>query len=168
MVIQRPLQQGVRLILHPNRSATWPQARACALILAACSLSVAGLWFMMGAWMVLPFAGMESALIWLLMYKVNRATYRQQLIDIDPTHILIQKGTFVPETEYRLAREDCYVLVEESGHKDAPLIICLGNTKGLIRIGDFLNVQDSKKALRLLEKAGLSIRARYKTACMAL
>ena len=82
------------LTLSPNRSANWVQTKLLITTMAFFVLIIALAWTLVGAWLVLPFAGIEVALLWFIAYKVSLYTYQQQVITITATSIELQLGTY--------------------------------------------------------------------------
>ncbi|MBT3012020.1 MAG: DUF2244 domain-containing protein [Candidatus Thiodiazotropha sp. (ex Lucina pensylvanica)] len=56
------------LVVQPNRSLTWNQSKWLFLLLALC-IGLVGLYFFsLGAWLVLPFTGLEICIIGIAIY----------------------------------------------------------------------------------------------------
>lgn len=83
-------QQKTRLILEPNRSATWHESKWLIVGMMVILITIALGWIFAGVWMILPFAGLETGLFALLTYLVSRQTYRQQIITMTPSEITVE------------------------------------------------------------------------------
>mgnify|MGYP003677110479 CR=1 FL=1 len=59
MITRLPSEEGIRLLLTPNRSISWRGIVLVWLGLVAVSMLVVVLMVFAGAWLVLPFAGIE-------------------------------------------------------------------------------------------------------------
>ena len=60
-----------RLVITANRSMSWHQNKQILAFMFCVNMAIALSWAAMGAWMVLPFAGLEIALVGLGMYYVS-------------------------------------------------------------------------------------------------
>ncbi|MEL7289923.1 MAG: DUF2244 domain-containing protein, partial [Pseudomonadota bacterium] len=65
MVEVSTFEHQVQLHLSPNRSATWQQTKHLIAAFALFISSIAIAWSLAGAWVILPFAGLEVGLLML-------------------------------------------------------------------------------------------------------
>ncbi|MDX1451986.1 MAG: DUF2244 domain-containing protein [Oleiphilaceae bacterium] len=86
-----------RCVMQPNHSATWSQLRRVWLVLAVISALIAGIWAVQGAWMILPFAGLELALVYYLLRRVSARSYRQEVLEINEEKVSLVWGQRRPE-----------------------------------------------------------------------
>ncbi|MET0090479.1 MAG: DUF2244 domain-containing protein [Candidatus Thiodiazotropha sp.] len=77
------------LILEPNRNLSWQQSRWLILFFGACIALVSGYFASLGAWLVLPFAGLEILVIGGAIYHQSCYAHRRQTIRIDRQRIEI-------------------------------------------------------------------------------
>ena len=87
-----------RFVLRPNQSMSW---RGNLIFLAGLFglFAVTGAAFaFMGFWPVLPFAGLELALVAYALYRVSHACQVCEVISIDERSVTIEKGRRRPET----------------------------------------------------------------------
>ena len=80
MVKIKQLPGSIQIILKPNRSLTWRQSLLVMCALGGFCLSIAIVWTFVGAWLILPFAGIEVGLLALVMYLVSCSTYDKQVL----------------------------------------------------------------------------------------
>jgi uncharacterized membrane protein len=145
------------ITLSPNRSATWQQTKWVIAVMFFVVMIIAVAWTFVGAWVVLPFAGAEIGLFALLMYKVSRFTYSQQLIEIHDSHIDITSGYRKKIKNKRLERADLDVYFSESENNWELPQIAFCNNKERVIIGEFLNLDDRLILKDCLENAGLIV-----------
>ncbi len=81
------------LILEPNRNLSWPQSRWLILFFGACIALVSGYFASLGAWLVLPFAGLEILVIGSAIYLQSCCAHRRQTIHIDRQRIVVRDTT---------------------------------------------------------------------------
>lgn len=79
--------------VRPNCSLSWRGAVALYLWVCAISLSIALVFAWQGYWPVLPFAGLELAVLGgALWVSMRRGDYRE-VITIHDNHVIVEKGT---------------------------------------------------------------------------
>ena len=79
-------------VIKPNRSLSWRQSKRVFLFLAACLVAVGVYFFSLGAWVVLPFAGLEMGLIGFVIYRQFQWASRQQIIEIEDNTVWISEN----------------------------------------------------------------------------
>ncbi len=102
--LERSDAQGVEFVLQPNRSLNWKAAQAAFFVICGFSAAIAGYFASLGAWLVLPFAGLEVLAMGLGLYLCALGTHRREILRIDAQHIVIQRGLHGPRHETRLPR----------------------------------------------------------------
>jgi uncharacterized membrane protein len=79
-------------VLRPNCSLSWPRTRIVLLALLACLTAVAAYFTAKGAWLVLPFAGLEALVLIAGFYLCARRGATREQIRIDEKEIAIDEG----------------------------------------------------------------------------
>src|SRR5690606_5858871 len=102
--------------LLPNRSASWAEMRLYLLLICGTTLAVGLFWAFVGFWAILPFSGLEAALVAWLLYRVCQASYQRQVITCSPQQVLVQFGSHFPRRSWRLERERTRLAVTEARH----------------------------------------------------
>ena len=82
----------LELLIQPNRNLSWNETRLVFLFLALCIAAVAVYFVTLGAWLVLPFAGLEVLVIGAGLYYQSCRAHRQQVIRVDADSISISNG----------------------------------------------------------------------------
>ena len=158
MVISHQEDSKTVITLLPNRSASWAETKVFVLVLCATTLIIGLFWTFIGAWMVLPFSGLEAALVAFLMYRVCQATYQRQVITCSDTHVQVQFGTHFPKRSWTMPRHGSHLAVTEGRHPLDPRVLKLVDGSHNIELGSFLNRDDKEQALDLFKSAGLYTR----------
>jgi uncharacterized membrane protein len=156
------------ITLLPNRSASWSQTKLFILLAGGLTLVIAVAWAVVGLWVVLPFAGLEIALLTGLMYKVSRATYQQQVIVLETDRVILESGVRFPKQRWVFTRAEAFMTLVDAGHPMGTATVSLSDSITDIEVGNFLNQQDKKKLLGLLRTTGLSVRRREGNTAMQL
>jgi uncharacterized membrane protein len=157
MVVTQTKPNGTTITLSPNRSATWQQTKIVIFVMAFIMLVIALAWTFVGAWIILPFAGLEFGLFALLMYKVSKFTYSRQVINIDNQQVTIAWGLKQLEQTHQIQREDLYVYYWEADEGWHLPRISLSQNRSNVEIGKFLNLEDRQQLKKELELAGLIV-----------
>lgn len=164
MVLTESLTDRLIITLLPNRSATWQETKLFLYLICGTTLAIGVFWAFVGAWAVLPFSGLEAALLIVLMYKVSYATYQRQVITLTADQVLIQSGTYFPKRSWLFARDKAHLAVIEPSHAFDPLGLSIFDSRHNVEIGRFLNKEDKEQVLRELKRAGLRVRSHDKLA----
>lgn len=160
MVEQIQCDNGIRLLLTPNRSLSW---RATVWIwLALCTVSllivVGMIW--LGAWVVLPFAGLELTALGAGLYYTAWKCQQQEVLSISADNLHLEKGRYHKETEWDLPKRHTRVYIDSPKHPWVPQKLTLSHRDTEVNLANFLNIEDSAKLLGILEGQGLAIQRR--------
>ena len=151
---------GVTVIsLVPNRSSSWAETRLLLFLLCGTTLAIGVFWALSGAWVVLPFSGIEAALIAYVLYRVCYMTYQRQVITCSARQLRVQTGAHFPKRSWELERARAHLSVRDARHPLDPVGLRLVDGNHSIELGAFLNRDDKAEALRLLKGAGLQVRS---------
>lgn len=131
------------------------QTRMLIIAISTIVLMIGLGWSLMGAYLIMPFAGLEVGLFAYFMTKVCKSTYEKQVIVIDEEHVLIQSGKEAIEHSEKLDRPSAYVLVVEPELPSEPIELKLNDSKSGCEVGSFLNDNDKIEARQAFKKAGL-------------
>jgi uncharacterized membrane protein len=157
MVVTETHSDSIIITLSPNRSATWQHSKIVIFVMVAVVMIIALAWSFMGAWLVLPFAGIELGLFALLMYKVSKFTYSKQVICIGAQKVTIEWGGQRVEQRYEFHRDNLYVNYWEADEGWHLPRISLSQHQQRLEIGTFLNLNDRERLKTQLELAGLMV-----------
>ncbi|KGE05353.1 DUF2244 domain-containing protein [Pseudohaliea rubra] len=150
MVTSERSTTGLRIIARPNHSSSWQANQLVLLALAVPSLGVGVILAFYGAWLVLPFAGLElSALGWAL-YRVNHKLQFRQVITLNDLDVQIDEGRSAPVRSWRLARQGTALAVTPEQHPWEGPRLAVYSSDHRVPVGDFLNRDDVLSLLGLL------------------
>lgn len=152
--------KGIRLLLRPNRSITWPGlVRVWAALTAFSALIATGM-FLIGAWVVVPFTGLELAALGAGLYYTARKCARKEVLVIAGDDLCLEKGLYRREAQWTLPRRHTRVHVVPASHSLLPPKFYLRHRDVDVSLGQFLNRADSQKLLAILESQGLAVETR--------
>lgn len=145
---------STQLRLSPNRSATWKQTKLLMLGFTCFVVSIAVAWTLVGAWVILPFAGLEVLALSLIMYLVSRATYQWEEVVINNHTIRItnSKGTQLVFQRFHTS----LFYIEDIHNRRIPKLV-FSTTQAKCEIGAFLNEKDKSLLQHHFSEAGIMV-----------
>jgi uncharacterized membrane protein len=143
------------ITLMPNRSTEWKDIKRWLIILCLPAVIIALAWFVAGVWIILAFAGLELGLLCYFMIKVCYQNYHVQQIYIEKEKVTIRSGINSVKETLSFTRPDCYLIVKKPRSPMENLELNIANDSQSLRIGEFLNSEDTEKARKSLINAGL-------------
>ncbi|MBW0147075.1 DUF2244 domain-containing protein [Marinobacter arenosus] len=152
--------EGFRLLLTPNHSLSWRGNVKIWLALLALSAMIAGGMAMAGAWVIIPFAGLELAALAAGFYLTSRACQRREVLTVSDTDIHIEKGRTRKLAEWTLPRRYARLRLNAPRHPFTAPKLELIHRDTQVTLGSFLNIEDTEILIQLLESRGLVIERR--------
>ncbi|MBW4934030.1 DUF2244 domain-containing protein [Marinobacter sp. F4206] len=152
--------EGIQLLLTPNHSLSWRGNVRIWLGLLAISAVIAGAMAVAGAWVIIPFAGLELAALAAGIYVTSRACQRREVLTIDDTDIHLEKGRTRKLAEWTLPRRYARLRLNAPRHPFTPPRLELIHRDTSVALGTFLNIEDTDTLIQLLEARGLVVERR--------
>jgi uncharacterized membrane protein len=157
VVYRRPLHSGAVIVAEPNRSASWQANKLVLCVMSAISLTIALGFAAIGAWPILPFAGIELMGLAGGLYYVSWKLRYRHVITCEEGTLKVQKGHYHPRQQWQFLRENAALSVIPEQHPwDGPQL-SLYSQGEQVSIGEFLNRDDSLKLLELLRDENIRI-----------
>ncbi len=82
------------IIARPDQSATWGVNLLLLAALAVPLLTIAVVFALLGAWLILPFAGLELLALGAALYRVNWKQQYRHVITLSEDSVWIDKGHY--------------------------------------------------------------------------
>ena len=149
--------EGRALRLTPNRSLSWEGNILFFALIAMVTLMVAVGWSLAGAWMILPFAGLELVVVAYGLYYTSRQCYRQEVLVLTNDTVRLEKGVNQKESEWSMPRGWARVIMEMPRHGFAPPRLMLAYHDTRVPLARFLNPRDLETFVEFLENAGIRV-----------
>ena len=140
------------IIARPNQSASWGTNLAVLLALSVPSLGIAIGFALLGAWPILPFAGLELAALGGALYYVNRKLQYRHVITVSDESVRIDKGFHAPRESWQFHRQGTGLSIIPEKHPWEGPELSLHERGESVQLGEFLNRDDSLKLIALLRK----------------
>jgi uncharacterized membrane protein len=150
-----------RVMVRPNRSLSWRQSMVFLGAIAVPLVLVSVVLALKGYWLILPFAGIELAGLFVCLYLVAHAACRCELISIGDSVVTVEKGRDRgrsaegrggPELRAEFAR--AWVRVEFTGsvRQRYPRRLWIGASGRRVEIGGFLADREKSELAAELDR----------------
>ncbi len=150
--------EQTRIVLTPNRSMSWRGNQLFLLSMIVLSGLIGTGFALMGAWVILPFAGLEMAALGSALYYVSWKLSYQEVLTLSAQQLLLEKGVYRPRQSWRFERDQVSLSIETENHPWSSPGIKIRHRQQLIVLGEFLNRADCKKLLGELRALGVPTR----------
>ncbi|MFT6098095.1 MAG: putative membrane protein [Arenicella sp.] len=147
-----------RLVITANRSMSWQTNKRILVFMFCVNMLIALSWAAMGAWMVLPFAGLEIALVGFGMYYVSWKLSFKEIIIFEGDSLTLQKGIYFPKQQWDWQRRDTLLIKRPSKYRMSAPTLFLKHLNQSIEIGAALNRVEKKQLREHLIGLGLAMR----------
>ena len=145
MIKKRITKDALLLTLTPNKSSTVQQNIIFFGFLYVLCITFGIGFFVLGATMILPFAGLEIMLLFIIL-RVNRNWLNQsEKIHLDKLYVKLEKGENDITFDRFLSK---FSIVD---HKTKKRVFITGNNQK-VEIGSFLNEEEIEELIALLKK----------------
>lgn len=160
MVKQLQGNDTIRILLTPNRSLSWRGNLRFLLSLVVLSLVVMAGMVTVGAWVVLPFFGLELSALAGALYYTARRCRQQEVLVVEVERLRLEKGIYRKQAEWAWPRRYTRVLMEVPRHPWTPPALYLSHRDTRVALAPFLNLEDTRSLVRSLERLGFAIECR--------
>ena len=133
-------------IIRPNRSLSWRGTLIFFLLAAVVTLSVALMFALKGAWLILPFSGLEILLLGVCLYQCARKNAECEVVHIGRDFIKIERGRKHVKERVEFQRSWSRINLTESRLSWYPSRLTISSRGQEIEIGASL-VNDERLAL---------------------
>ena len=140
------------IVAKPNHSATWRTNLWVLIAISIPSMGAAISFALLGAWPILPFAGAELLALSSALYYVNWKLQYRHVIYLTADTVKIDKGHYAPKRTWLFTREQVALSITPEAHPWEGPKLALHDKESHIRIGEFLNREDSLVLLELLQQ----------------
>ncbi|EAR21924.1 DUF2244 domain-containing protein [Nitrococcus mobilis] len=126
------------LILRPNVALSWRQAKLFLLFTAGVCFAAAGVFALMGMWLILPFVGLEIGALTLALIITAQRAYDTEVVHVSESKVEIDKGRRRPERHWSFDRLWSEVILAGPGHPWYPTRLAVRSRGEQVELGRFL------------------------------
>lgn len=139
------------IVLCPNMSARWQTTKLFLYIVSAVALTIGLVFAALGAWIVLPFSGIEILVLYIVMYRVSRKCHQQEVIYLTEQGVKVEQGVNTPDHTWESDLFWTRLVVKPGSHPWHPRKVVLRGRHDQIEIGAFLNDEDKELLIKQLQ-----------------
>jgi len=142
-----------RFLIRPNCSMPWRDVVRFYAGIAIVTLGIATAFAMKGAWLILPFAGLEMLVLGIALYVVAQraASWQEIAIDADKIRVVDHSAKKVKKLSFQ--RAWVRVMLEEAAITGHPSRLLLGSHGRHVEIGNCLNEEEKRHLVAQLRRA---------------
>ena len=142
-----------RFLLRPNCSLSWRDALRFYIGMVIVTFGIAIAFAVQGAWLILPFAGLEMLVLGMALYVVSCRGTSWQAISIDQDSIDIIDHGFRHEQQQSFQRAWAKVVFKRALIKGHPSRLFIRSHGRAVEIGGYLNESEKKHLAHQLNRA---------------
>ncbi|RLQ23807.1 DUF2244 domain-containing protein [Seongchinamella sediminis] len=140
------------IVARPNHSSSWRANLYALMAVAVPSLGAAIGFSLLGAWPILPFAGLELLALGGALYYVNWKLQYRHVITLSDDSVQIEKGHYHPRQCWRFARQHTGLsITPERRPGDSP-VLTIHDSRESVGIGEFLGPAEARELIALLRQ----------------
>ena len=144
-------EKGItRFVLVSNGSLSRSQANVVLLALGLFMTLIAGGFWALGLWLVLPFSGLEWLFLALALRWSLRNSELKEVVTIDPARVLVERGRRRPEQRYEFQRAWVQLRWREPRFRGYSGSLELRSHGKQVVLGEFLPETERKKLMQEL------------------
>ena len=141
------------LVLRPNLSLSWRQAKVFLVVVALVLVGLASGFAMIGLWPVLPLAGAEWLALAVAFYLVQRRGHRMEVVSVTGGRVAVEKGSGPSRAaRWEFPRGWVRVRLQRPRVRGHPSRLVLTMHGEEVALGDFLAEDERRQAAELLRR----------------
>ncbi len=137
-----PAGRDCHWLIRPNQSLSWEGAVKVYIAIAAFCLAVGIVFALHGFWPVLPFAGLEVAVLGFAFFTCLSRSQQREIVTIDAERVSVEKGRRKPHEHWECPLAWARVDLQRSPNAWYPSRLSMAFQGRRVEIGAFLNEQE--------------------------
>ena len=147
-----PDGRDFRLLIRPDCSLSPSGAKAIVLIFSLVAVLIGGFMLILGAWPVLPFLGLEVAVLVVVFLMLQRRSTFYDLVEARGDHVSLRQKSQYGETSGTLNRYWAQIKLSGGCHW-YPSRLLVGSHGKFVEIGMTLTEEDRIRTAKELQRA---------------
>ena len=131
--------QVKRFVIRPNNSMNAGTGVIYFVSLACLSFGIAGVFFFIGMWLILPFAGLEMAFLACVLYLCRQRSKRREVVTINDDSVIVSCGSSRLERRCLFKRAWAQVRLQAAPFRGHPRRLLIGSHGQHIEVGSYLS-----------------------------
>lgn len=158
--VGRTSSRSACILLQPNQSLSLSGNLWVFISLVAVSLGISLAFALAGAWIILPFAGLELLLLAVLFGYVYLEGSRREVIRISGERVLLDccRGYREQSIYHREFARDSLAVLVRMGASTEPASVSFSGPEGCLEVGDFLTDAERAELVQKLNHCGICAR----------
>lgn len=152
MVTSSRSADALMIVARPNQSQSWRSNVYILLALSVPCLGAATAFTLLGAWPILPLAGLELLALGAALYYAQWKLQYRQVITLSGDSVRIDKGHYHPQQSWRFSRQRAGLTIVPETHPWESPTLAVHDRSESVRVGEFLNREDALELLALLRR----------------
>ena len=141
------------LVLRPNLSLSWRQAKVFLVVVALVLVGLASGFAVIGLWPVLPLAGAEWLALAVAFYLVQRRGHRMEVVSVKGGRVAVEKGSGPSRAaRWEFPRGWVRVRLQRPRVRGHPSRLVLTMHGEEVALGDFLAEDERRQAAEFLRR----------------
>lgn len=140
------------LVIRPNNSLSWQSTKGVFAGISILALTIAMLFTMVGAWLVLPFVGIELLALGVCLYLSARNNANCEVVSIHADTVTIERGRGQPQQTFKFNRAWARVDLKTSPVRGYPSSLSLVSHGRGVEIGTCLCEEERRQLASDLKK----------------
>ena len=139
------------IILKPNNSSSWQFNMQILASLSAIIFLLSGYFALQGLWLVLPFAFLVIATVYVCLYLRVRANIKTEIITFNDSTVVVERGRYHAEDTWKYHRLWTKIFVKKPQLRGHPKQIFIRSHGKELELGSFLNKKDKEILIKDLK-----------------
>ncbi|MDH3689785.1 MAG: DUF2244 domain-containing protein [Gammaproteobacteria bacterium] len=148
-----PSRSYFQATIKPNQSLSLSAMLGLFVSLTLVAMAIGFYLATLGAWMVLPFAGLELLVVGVVLVTVSRHTNDYELIIVDDSAVRVTRRLGAREISYEFQRYWTKVFLEPGLHRWHPSRLLIGSHGRRIALGGCLTEEARREFATQLQRA---------------
>jgi uncharacterized membrane protein len=137
-----PSGQDCHWVIRPNQSLSWRETVWVYSAIALCCFGIGIVFALHGFWAVLPFAGLEIAVLGIAFYVCLARSQIREVVSVNADVVTVEKGRHRPQQHWECPRAWARVSLQRSPIAWYPSRLAIAFQGRQVEIGKFLNEQE--------------------------
>ena len=141
-------KSNVRFVIQPNCSISWTGTRICFAGISLVAFVIAAMFAFKGAWLILPFAGLEIVALGIGLYLTACKNKEREIVSILDDVVRIERGRYYPRQVHELTRAWTRVELQETRQSWYPSRLTMRCGGQIVEVGAKLNEEERVQLAR--------------------